>query len=81
MTKPTEWDLNYDAAFEFLAEVNGDFIKAHVSGHAYVADIVSFVNSVNARTVIPIHTFEPQMYREHFSNVHLLTDGEVYEIA
>jgi ribonuclease J len=65
---------------EQIAQVGGDFIPAHVSGHAYVEDIVSFVNSVNAKTVIPIHTFEPQMYQEHFSNVRLLNDGQQLEI-
>ena len=66
---------------ERIAQVEGDFIPAHVSGHAYVADIISFVNSVNARTVIPIHTFEPQMYREHFPNVTMLNDGIPLEIV
>jgi ribonuclease J len=63
-----------------IAQVGGDFIPAHVSGHAYVADIVSFVNSVKARAVIPIHTFEPRMYREHFANTLLLDDGEPLEV-
>jgi ribonuclease J len=64
-----------------IAQVNGEFIQAHVSGHAYVADIISFVNSVAARTVIPIHTFEPQMFREHFANVRLLRDGESWSMV
>jgi ribonuclease J len=63
-----------------IAQVGGDFIPAHVSGHAYVEDIISFVNSVNAKIVIPIHTFEPQMYQDHFSNVCLLNDGQQLEI-
>lgn len=64
-----------------IAQVQGDFIPAHVSGHAYVADIISFVNSVNARTVIPIHTFEPQMYQEHFPNVTMLRDGMSFDVV
>jgi ribonuclease J len=64
-----------------VAQVEGDFIRAHVSGHAYVADIISFVNSVNARTVIPIHTFEPQMYQDHFSNVTMLSDGMPFDLT
>ncbi|MFN4259513.1 MAG: MBL fold metallo-hydrolase [Gemmataceae bacterium] len=64
-----------------IAHVNGDFIPAHVSGHAYVADIISFVNSVNARTVIPIHTFEPQLYQEHFPNVTMLSDGVSFDVV
>ena len=64
-----------------VAQVDGDFIRAHVSGHAYVADIISFVNSVNARTVIPIHTFEPQMYKDHFPNVTMLSDGMPFDLS
>jgi ribonuclease J len=58
-----------------IAQVGGDFIHAHVSGHAYIADIISFVKSVNPGMVVPIHTFEPQMFTEHFTNVRLLSDG------
>ncbi|MEZ6142061.1 MAG: MBL fold metallo-hydrolase [Zavarzinella sp.] len=64
-----------------IAQVHGDFIPAHVSGHAYVADIVSFVKSVNARTVIPIHTFEPQMFQNYFSNVTMLSDRVSFDVV
>lgn len=63
-----------------IAQVQGDFVPAHVSGHAYINDIVTFVNSVNAKTVIPIHTFEPQMYRNYFLNVMLLSDGKPVDV-
>ena len=66
---------------EQIAQAGGDFVPAHVSGHAYIADIISFVKSVNARTVIPIHTFEPQTYREYFPNVTMLSDGVPFELA
>jgi ribonuclease J len=66
---------------KMIGQINGDFIPAHVSGHAYVADIISFVNSVNARTVIPIHTFEPQMYQDHFPNVAGLSDGIPFDVV
>jgi len=63
-----------------IVEVSGDFIEAHVSGHAYVGDIISFVNYVRPGKIIPIHTFEPQVYRDHFSNVPLLQDGEEWQV-
>jgi ribonuclease J len=66
---------------DHLVEVGGDFIPAHVSGHAYVADIVRFVNSVNAKIVIPIHTFEPEIYRDHFPNVTMLCDGVPFDVG
>lgn len=59
-----------------LTEVGGDFIPAHTSGHIFVEDLVTFVNSINPKTVIPIHTFEPTEFKTHFPNVALLQDGE-----
>jgi ribonuclease J len=51
-----------------------------VSGHIYVADLIKLVNTLNAKTVIPVHTFEPQMFWDHFPNTWLLADGEPYPI-
>jgi ribonuclease J len=63
-----------------IAAAGGDFIPAHASGHIHVADILEFVRAVNPRLVIPIHTFEPQRFAEHFPNARLLQDGEAFTI-
>jgi ribonuclease J len=65
---------------EHLAQVEGDFIPTHASGHIYITDLIRFVKTVNARVVIPVHTFEPQIFKEHFRNVQLLDDGQPFEI-
>ena len=64
-----------------LSKANGDFIPAHTSGHIFIQDIIEFVNAVGPRTVIPIHTFEPEDYKQHFPNVQVLNDGEPHEIV
>src|SRR5262249_1190668 len=64
-----------------IAQVGGDFIHAHTSGHIYVKDLISFVNAVNAKMVIPIHTFEPDDFLKHFSNVQKLSDGQGHELV
>jgi ribonuclease J len=63
-----------------VAAAGGDFIPAHASGHIHVADILDFVRAVNPRLVIPIHTFEPQRFAEHFPNARQLRDGEAFTI-
>ncbi len=65
---------------EELAQVEGDFIPAHTSGHIYIADLIAVVKAVAPGTVIPVHTFEPQAFRDHFDNVHLLADGQPVEV-
>jgi len=64
-----------------LAEVGGDFVPVHASGHIYIADLIEFVKAIAPRTVIPIHTFEPGAFCDHFGNVQLLNDGEPYRVS
>lgn len=65
---------------ERLAQVEGDFIPAHTSGHIYIADLIAFVKAVAPGRVIPVHTFEPQAFRDHFDNVQLMADGQPIEV-
>jgi ribonuclease J len=60
--------------------VGGDFIPAHASGHIYIKDLIEFVRAVNPRTVVPIHTFEPEEFRKHFANSLLLEDGNPVDL-
>lgn len=61
---------------EALATANGDLIEVHTSGHIFYADIIDLVGRTNAKTVIPIHTFEPAKFAAFTSNLKLLMDGE-----
>ena len=61
-----------------LQEVSGDLIEVHTSGHIYHDDIIEFVGQINAKSVIPIHTFEPERFLRHFQNAMLLQDGETW---
>jgi ribonuclease J len=64
-----------------LADAGGQFAEAHTSGHIFADDIVSFVRAVNPLRVVPIHTFAPDQFCEHFANTMLLQDGQVLELA
>ena len=63
-----------------LEEVDGDLIEAHTSGHIYADDIIDFVGQINAKAVIPIHTFEAKRFQDRMQNVRLLQDGETWAI-
>ena len=64
-----------------VMEVGGDFIFAHASGHIHVRDLIEFVHAVNAKVVIPVHTFEPRLLAKQFENVRLLEDGQPWEVS
>lgn len=59
----------------------GQFIEAHTSGHIFADDIVAFVRAVDPARVVPIHTFAPEQFREHFANAMILEDGQVHDVV
>jgi ribonuclease J len=48
----------------------------HTSGHAKLADLKEFVNSLTPRRLIPVHSFHPEQYSLHFENVSVFEDNE-----
>jgi len=53
----------------------------HTSGHADIPTLQHMVDIVNPELLIPIHTFNPELFKEHFSvPVKVLEDGEVFSI-
>ena len=65
---------------ERIQSADGDFVKAHTSGHIVAEDLGGFVRDVNPETLIPIHTFEPDRFGDIHPNVILLDDGEVHDM-
>lgn len=63
-----------------LAQAHGNLIEVHTSGHIYSDDISKFIQHVQPKLVIPIHTFQPERFQEIFPNVKVLNDGEVFEL-
>lgn len=63
-----------------IDKVFGRLEVAHTSGHILSSDIVRYVKAIEPKTVIPVHTFEPQAFSKHFENAKQLSDGVEYEI-
>ena len=63
-----------------LDSVGGDFVKAHTSGHILPGDFRELVGDIDPVRVVPIHTNDPESFRDYFDNVTLLEDGEMMEI-
>jgi ribonuclease J len=68
----SEWD---DVRSK-LETANGQLISAHTSGHIFAEDIVEFVNAIGPGLVVPIHTFEPEIFAAHFPKTRLMQLGE-----
>ena len=54
-----------------------EFIKGfHASGHASKSDLRWAINTCDPDYIIPIHTENPDWFKENFDNVKLLNEGE-----
>ena len=63
-----------------LDQVDGRLVEAHVSGHIYAEDIRQFIDGVNPRIVVPVHTFAPDKFSEFACRVELLSDGIAWDL-
>jgi ribonuclease J len=55
-------------------------VSIHTSGHSSTSDLKRFAESIRPRTIVPIHSFEPEKYSELFDNVKMYSDGEYWEV-
>jgi ribonuclease J len=74
------WEKDsYQNLKEWLERNNIPKVSIHTSGHACPGDLKRIVEGINPKTVVPIHTFQPERYNELFPNVQIHSDGEWWE--
>jgi ribonuclease J len=56
-------------------------VPLHTSGHILAQDIVHFVQAINPRRLIPVHTFEPAEFQRRFECVYLPLDAETVVVS
>lgn len=75
------WDSgSYDNLKKWLDRHLIPKISIHTSGHASLPDLQRLVAAIQPRCVVPIHTFQPEMYRDYYPNVEIHPDGEWWEV-
>ncbi|MFX0088232.1 MAG: MBL fold metallo-hydrolase RNA specificity domain-containing protein, partial [Candidatus Hodarchaeota archaeon] len=52
----------------------------HASGHASKSDISWAINTIDPDYIIPVHTENPNWFKESFDNVILLNEGQKFEL-
>ena len=65
---------------KWLRDNNIPLQTIHTSGHASVADLRRFASALAPRRLVPIHSFETDLFREFFDNVVQQEDGVWWEV-
>jgi ribonuclease J len=78
-THPDYFGSDKISAYRSDPAVN--FVYAHTSGHAPVADLQRLASALIPRKLVPIHTEYGEDFSQLFANVVTLNDGEVFVLA
>lgn len=71
---------SYRWTSEFLDKYGIKTEKIHTSGHASPAHLKQFVSALAPKTLIPIHTFAPEAFKNIYPSVKILEDGEAFTV-
>lgn len=63
-----------------IAAAGGRVIEAHTSGHIFGEYIENFVRELGPKTIVPIHTTQPEKFVQNFRNTKSLKDGEAWDL-
>ena len=75
------WEGYLKDAAKFWNDHKVRIKKVHVSGHASVAQLKMFIKSIAPIKIVPMHTQNPERFRELFGEkVTVLSDGQGMEI-
>jgi ribonuclease J len=70
----------YERFQKMQESLNIDFRYVHSGGHAALDDLKRFADAIKPEILLPIHTEHAESFSEYFENVHLLRDGQVFEL-
>lgn len=61
---------------KFMEANNMKMVSLHTGGHASIDTLKKVVDKLKPKTIIPIHTFSPDLYEKLFPNVMRVSDRE-----
>lgn len=64
----------------FSEKKNMRLVTIHTSGHAHIKTLKEVVQRLQPKTIIPIHTFHPELFNTIFPNVVQALDGQEISI-
>lgn len=73
-------DPRFKAFLDWRDRHSVPMTRVHTSGHASIADLKLLAGAIDARRLVPIHSFETARYGEFFSRVEPHEDGQWWEV-
>ncbi|MGL5296607.1 MAG: MBL fold metallo-hydrolase [Culicoidibacterales bacterium] len=71
-----EFDPAYQPFIDNFAAHNIEFVLASCSGHAHPRDLISVIDMIEPKVLVPIHSFRPEKLYNNFGEVFLPEKGQ-----
>jgi len=71
---------DWETLQERIKKAGARFVQCHTSGHIFPDDIKHFIETLQPKMLVPIHTTVASAFRELHPRTKLLDDGEVLSI-
>jgi len=75
-----EMELSHERMHNWLDHFDLQFEQVHCSGHMCGSDLKELINRINPKTVFPIHTEHPGMFRSLSPKTKMVQEGKTYKI-
>ena len=75
-----EQELSLDRIDAWIEHFGMRKFQSHCSGHARGRDLLEAVSEIRAKTIYPIHTEHPHLFKKVSDNIIMINEGVKYEI-
>ncbi|MFO7676772.1 MAG: MBL fold metallo-hydrolase [Thermoplasmatota archaeon] len=75
-----EMEISADRMNHWLNHFNLKFIQAHCSGHIYGGELKKIIQKINPKTLFPIHTEQPELFKKIVDSVQMVKEQKVYKL-
>jgi len=75
-----EMEISYERMHNWLNHFDLRFVQSHCSGHICGSDLKKLIQSINPKTVFPIHTEHPDMFKKYQMKVQIVEEGKKYKL-
>jgi len=75
-----EMEISYERMVNWIMHFEMEFIQSHCSGHINGADLQELIKKVNPKTLFPIHTEHPDMFKKIGVKTQIVEEGQTNNI-
>jgi ribonuclease J len=75
-----EMEITYKRMINWINYFSLNLFQSHCSGHIFGKNLKELINEINPRTLFPIHTEKPGMFRKLNMKSVMVKDGKTYKI-